>query len=87
MVFNTEYYTTLDRGYYNAPAMLNAKEKGIYADFPEPKEQITNLTALDIGASEADIGGGTPLQKLQAAIRAGSRTGFFLLSETPRRRE
>ncbi len=72
MVFNTEYYTTLDRGYYSTPAMIDAKEKGIYADFPEPKEQITNLTALDIGSSEADIGGGTPLQKLQAAIRAGS---------------
>lgn len=72
MVFNTEYYTTLDRGYYSTPAMVSAKEKGIYADFPEPKEQITNLTALDIGSSEADIGGGTPLQKLQAAIRAGS---------------
>lgn len=72
MVFNTEYYTTLDRGYYSPPAMVNAQERGIYSDFPEPKEQITNLTALEIGSSEADIGGGTPLQKLQAAIRAGS---------------
>ncbi|GIU69550.1 MAG: hypothetical protein KatS3mg002_0786 [Candidatus Woesearchaeota archaeon] len=72
VIFNTEYYNTLDKGYYNLSAMEEAKEKGIYSDFPEPREQVTNLTALDIGSSEADIGGGTPLQKLQAAIRAGS---------------
>lgn len=70
--FNTEYFNTLDRGYYNTAAAADAKDSGIYSDFPEPKEQITNLTGLDIGSSEADIGGGTPLQKLQAAIRAGS---------------
>ncbi|MEM4637519.1 MAG: TIM barrel protein [Candidatus Woesearchaeota archaeon] len=72
VVFNTEYYTTLDRGYYSKDAMIDAKEKGIYTDFPEYKEQITNLTGLDIGSSEADIGGGTPLQKIQAGIRSGS---------------
>jgi len=54
-IFNTEYYNTLDRGYYNKSAMLDAKEKGIYADFPEQREQITNLTALDIGSSEEQV--------------------------------
>lgn len=72
VIFNTEYYSTLDRGYYSDAALADAKQSGTFSEFPEPKEQITNLTALDIGSSEADIGGGTPLQKLQAGIRAGS---------------
>ncbi len=65
MIFNTEYYSTLDRGYYNA-------SKGKYVDDPVLKEPITNLTPFEMGSSEADIGGGTPLQKFDAAIRQGS---------------
>src|SRR3989338_5302395 len=71
-IFNTEYFNTLDRGYYTAASKSEAVERGSYVDFPEASEPITNLTALEIGSSEADIGGGTPLQKLQAAIRQGS---------------
>jgi len=69
MIFNTEYYSTLDKGFYHkGPDDLTAREIA----FPEPNEQVTNLTMREIGSSEADIGNGTPLQHIQAAIRQGS---------------
>jgi len=68
MAFFNEYYSTLDRGYYHTAPYQNPNP----VEFPEPHEQITNLTGYDIGSSEADIGQGNPMQHLQAAIRAGS---------------
>ena len=72
VVFNTEYFSTLDRGYYTKEARDEAVSRGVSVDFPEPVEQVTSLTARDIGTSEADIGQGTPLQHIQAAIRQGA---------------
>ena len=66
MVFNTEYYSTLDRGFYhkNPPG---AEPESV--DFPEPREQITELTNREIGTTaDANI---YPITALQAKIREG----------------
>jgi len=65
VIFNTEYFNTLDRGYYQSKG-------GLYVDTPIEKEPVVNLGPREIGSSEADIGQGTPLQKFDAAIRQGS---------------
>lgn len=71
MTFNTEYYSTLDRGYYHTSPKDPLLEPSP-VEFPEQSKSTTTLTAREIGSSEADIGQGTPLQHIQAAIRQGT---------------
>ncbi len=67
MYFKTDYYNALDRGYYHADNVAEGKMSEM-----EASEKITDLTAIDIGTSEAGIDGATPLQHLQAAIKQGA---------------
>jgi hypothetical protein len=75
MVFNTEYYTTLDRGYHHYPTP-NAEP--VAMDFPEPVESISNFTYKEVGTTvDANI---HPIQGMNAKIREGAarlEMGFF----------
>jgi sugar phosphate isomerase/epimerase len=68
MAFNTEYYSTLDRGFYHQdPQKPFADVEEI--SFPESTEQGTQLTMREIGTTaDANV---YPLQALQAKIREG----------------
>ncbi len=71
-VFNVDYFTTLDRGYYNPQNIADAKERGQSlgtTDFPEANEIGTELTAREIGTTMAPDT--YPIQELQAKIRQG----------------
>jgi sugar phosphate isomerase/epimerase len=71
-IFNTEYFTTLDRGYYSPETMAESKRKETFAgtDFPEANPVGTKLTAREIGTTMAPDT--YPLQELQAKIRQGA---------------
>ena len=66
MVFNTEYYSTLDRGFYHTEQYKDPIE----VEFPEPSEQSTNLTAKEIGTGLNPMQ--YPLEALKAKIREGA---------------
>jgi len=70
-IFNTEYFTTLDRGYYSPQTVHEAKMNGTYigGDFPEGNPIGTELTAREIGTTMAPDT--YPIQELQAKIRQG----------------
>ncbi len=71
-VFNYahDYFSTLDRGYYNRESMDAAAEKGFSTSFPEEQKQVTELTALEIGTTMAPDT--HPVRELQAKIREGA---------------
>ena len=71
-IFNTEYFTTLDRGYYTKQTEQAAKDNGTFigGDFPEANPVQTNLTANEIGTTMAPDT--YPIQELQAKIRQGA---------------
>jgi len=69
-IFNIDYFNTLDRGYYSAQTMKDAKEAGTFVDFPQDAGPGTKLTAKEIGTTMAPDT--YPLQELQAKIRTGA---------------
>jgi len=70
-IFNIDYFTTLDRGYYTEKTAEFAKNSGTYigGDFPEANPVGTELTAREIGTTMAP--NTYPVQELQAKIRQG----------------
>lgn len=75
MAFNTEYYNTLDRGYYHYP---KPNADPVSVEFPEPVEPISNLTYREVGTTiDANV---NPIQGMNAKIREGAarlEMGFF----------
>jgi len=73
-IFNVDYFTTLDRGYYSEQTISNAKQKGNFSGsgdaFPEANPVGTELTAREIGTTMAPDT--YPIQELQAKIRQGA---------------
>ena len=72
-IFNTEYFTTLDRGYYSPQTIAEAKRDGTFiggGEFPEANPVGTTLTAREIGTTMAPDT--YPVQELQAKIRQGA---------------
>ncbi|MGV8171551.1 MAG: TIM barrel protein [Candidatus Woesearchaeota archaeon] len=71
-IFNVDYFTTLDRGYYSPETMDASKKAGTFAgtDFPEGNPIGTALTNRDIGTTMAPDT--YPVQELQAKIRQGA---------------
>jgi sugar phosphate isomerase/epimerase len=71
-VFNIDYFTTLDRGYYSPENIKESKNAGTFAgtDFPEAEPIGTKLTGTEIGTTMAPDT--YPLQELQAKIRTGA---------------
>ena len=66
MAFSTEYYSTLDRGFYHKEQY----QEPVPVDFPEPSEPISNLTLKNIGTTiDFNI---NPVQALGAKIREGA---------------
>jgi len=53
-IFNIDYFTTLDRGYYTEKTAEFAKNNGTYigGDFPEANPIGTELTAREIGKNK-----------------------------------
>ncbi|MGV8141433.1 MAG: TIM barrel protein [Candidatus Woesearchaeota archaeon] len=93
-IFNIDYFTTLDRGYYSPETMKASMNAGTYVgtDFPEATPVSTKLTAREIGTTMAPDT--YPLQELQAKIRTGAlklemefggagKSGFGGRSATP----
>lgn len=71
-IFNVDYFTTLDRGYYSPETMAESKKAGTFAgtDFPEGSlTPETTLTGREIGTTMAPDT--YPIQELQAKIRQG----------------
>jgi len=70
-IFSTEYFTTLDRGYYSQQTISEAKRDGTYigGEFPEANPVDSKLTAREIGTTMAPDT--YPIQELQAKIRQG----------------
>src|SRR3989339_1595544 len=66
VVFNTDYYTALDRGFYHQESKWGPPSE---VEFPETEEQATNLTPREIGTTvDANI---NPINAVQAKIREG----------------
>jgi sugar phosphate isomerase/epimerase len=73
-IFNVDYFTTLDRGYYSPQTIADAKKQGNFGGegsaFPEANPIGTELTAREIGTTMAPDT--YPIQELQAKIRQGA---------------
>jgi sugar phosphate isomerase/epimerase len=71
-IFNIDYFSTLDRGYYNSQTIEDSKKAGTFAgtDFPEGNPQGTSLTPMEIGTTMAPDT--YPVQELQGKIRQGA---------------
>jgi sugar phosphate isomerase/epimerase len=72
-IFNIDYFTTLDRGYYSPETANESRKAGTFVaadDFPEGNPIGTKLTAREIGTTMAPDT--YPLQELNAKIRSGA---------------